>query len=181
MRVVCFHISRSNKSITESKTEFSGDRQPFFLPSKKSIRKKRSSCVGVDSASVNHFFFTSLAATFPSTRLLLISRRWLDWLDERVMLERNVSRTDRFTTARITEEPGSRRDRKACWEVEFWHGGGAGIVGWDLLHIDDTFGTLVSNRATKKKSSQSKIIQDCAASNVIVLCSRRLQTESQRK
>lgn len=29
--------------------------------------------------------------------------------------------------------------------------GGAGIVGWDLLHIDDTFGTLVLNRATKKK------------------------------
>lgn len=93
------------------------------------------------------------------------------------MLQRNASRTDRFTTARITEEPGSRRDRKACWEVEFRHGGGpgggGGVVGWDLLHIDDTFGTLVSNRAVEKRS-QSKIIQDCAGSNVIVLCSRRL-------
>lgn len=30
-------------------------------------------------------------------------------------------------------------------------GEGGGVVGWDLLHIDDTFGTLVSNRAVEKK------------------------------
>lgn len=31
---------------------------------------------------------------------------------------------------------------------------GTGVVGWDLLHIDDTFGTLVSNRAVKKAANQ---------------------------
>lgn len=33
-------------------------------------------------------------------------------------------------------------------------GGGEGVVGWDLLHIDDTFGTLVSNCAVKKAANQ---------------------------
>lgn len=32
--------------------------------------------------------------------------------------------------------------------------GAGGVVGWDLLHIDDTFGTLVSNRAVKKAANQ---------------------------
>lgn len=30
-------------------------------------------------------------------------------------------------------------------------GDGDGVVGWDLLHIDDTFGTLISNRSVKNQ------------------------------
>lgn len=137
------NFSRFSWKIRKKKMSgsFSGECLWLWRPSLRSwktpseIKKQYYEC--------GHGLRKSLLLCIPGSDLLsflLISRRWLSSLDERVTLEHNISRTDRFTTARSRVHGGTG------WHAAKW--------GWGEVAVRRIFLRLrtfleVSNPATK--------------------------------